>query len=177
VEAVESELTTLLETCKRQALEIQTLDETVSVFRKGAHALSVENARLRSEVSTLRALAQHARLPALDPERIEARLPLDARTPAAARALVAELLRERMPHDLLERARQIVSELLARSLTDNGETDRFVVLRIESSPGTVRLEVDDPGRTGVTGDAWGGERVPTGGTRSWAQLALGAPSA
>jgi hypothetical protein len=66
-----------------------------------------------------------------------------------------------------------------------------VVLRIESSPTTVRLELDDPERAGAEvkvdgwlglqvvqalSEAWGGERDPEGGTRTWAQLQLSRPS-
>ena len=40
----EPQVDALEATCRRQAHEIQTLGETVSVFRKGAHSLSVENA-------------------------------------------------------------------------------------------------------------------------------------
>jgi hypothetical protein len=177
-------------TCRRQAHELQTLGETVSVFRKGAHALSVENARLRSEIATMRALAAHARAPTLDTDVTEARLPLDVQAPAAARAIVAEFLRDRVPHGLLDRARLIVSELIADAVREaDVPTDRFVVLRIESSPTTVRLELNDPERAAIAvkledrssialqvmqaaSEAWGGEQHPAGGTRTWAQLRL-----
>jgi hypothetical protein len=181
-------------TCRRQAHEIQTLGETVSVFRKGAHSLSVENARLRGEVGTMRALAAHARTPGLDTDMTEARLPLNVRAPATARAIVVEFLRDRVPHGLLDRAKLIVSELIAEGVNE-GESpaDRFVVLRIESSPTTVRLELDDPERVGAVvkveaqgwfglqvmqavSEAWGGERDATGGTRTWAQLRLSDPA-
>jgi signal transduction histidine kinase len=181
-------------TCRRQAREIQMLGETVSVFRKGAHSLSLENARLRGEVGTMRVLAAHARTPALDTDVTEARLPLNVRAPGTARAIVVEFLRDRVPHGLLDRAKLIVSELVTDSVNDrDAPADRFVVLRIESSPTTVRLELDDPGRAGAVvkvdaqgwfglqvmqavSESWGGERDPDGGTRTWAQLQLSGPT-
>jgi hypothetical protein len=191
----EPQVDALEATCRRQAHEIQTLGETVSVFRKGAHSLSVENARLRGEVGSMRALAAHARNPALDTDVTEARLPLSARAPAAARAIVVEFLRERVPHGLLDRAKLIVSELIAESVNDrDAPADRHLVLRIESSPTNVLLELEDPERAGAVvkveapgwfgaqvvqavSEAWGGERDATGGTRTWAQLRLSGPVA
>jgi hypothetical protein len=192
-QTIESQIDALEATCRRQAQELRTLDETVSVFRKGAHSLSVENGRLRGEVGSMRALAAHARTPALDTDVTEARLPLSVHTPATARAIVAEFLRDRVPHGLLDRAKLIVSELIADGVSEEGApADRYVVLRIESSPTTVRLELEDPERTGTAvkvhepgwfglqvtqavSEAWGGERDATGGTRTWAQLRLGGP--
>jgi hypothetical protein len=192
-DSINSQVGFLEATCRRQAHEIQTLGETVSVFRKGAHSLSVENARLRGEVGTMRALAGHARTPALDTDVTEARLPLDVRAAATARAIVVEFLRDRVPHGVLDRAKLIVSELIADGVNEGvAPSDRFVVLRIESSPTTVRLELDDPERAGAVvkvdeqgwlglqvmqaiSEAWGRERGPDGGTRTWAQLQLSGP--
>jgi hypothetical protein len=192
-QTTESQVDALEATCRRQAREIQTLSDTVSVFRKGAHSLSVENARLRGQVGTMRALAAHARTPALDTDMTEARLPLNARAPGTARAIVVEFLRDRVPHRLLDRAKLIVSELVTASVNEReAPAARFGVLRIESSPTTVRLELDDPERAGAAvkidddgwfglqvlqavSEAWGSERDPEGGTRTWAELQLGGP--
>ncbi len=123
----------------------------------------------------------------------EARLPLNVRAPATARAIVVEFLRDRVPHGLLGRAKLIASELLTDSVNEReAPADRFVVLRIESSPTSVRLELDDPERAApavkveqqgwfglqvmqAVSEAWGGERDPEGGTRTWAQLQLSGP--
>lgn len=192
--STDSQVDFLEATCRRQAREIQSLGETVSVFRNGAHSLSVENARLRGEVATIRALAAHERTPALDTDVTEARLPLNARAPATARAIVVEFLRERVPHGLLGRAKLIASELITDSVNEcEAPAHRFVALRVESSPTSVRIELDDPDRAApvvkveqegwfglqvmqAVSEAWGGERDPDGGTRTWAQLRLGDPS-
>jgi signal transduction histidine kinase len=192
-QTINSQVDALEATCRRQAHELQTLGDTVSVFRKGAHSLSVENARLRGQVGSMRALAAHARTPALDTDVTEARLLLNVRSPGTARAIVIEFLRDRVPHGLLDRAKLIVSELVTASVNQrDAPADRFVVLRIESSPTTVRLELDDPERAGAVvkldgegwfglqvmqalSEAWGGERDPEGGTRTWAQLQLSGP--
>jgi hypothetical protein len=189
-QGIEPQVDALKATCRRQAHEIQTLRETVSVFRKGAHTLGVENARLRGEVGSLQALAAHARAPGLDTDVTEAQLLLNAHTPGTARAVAVEFLRDRVPHGLLSRAKLIVSELISDGVGEgDAASERYVVLRIESSPTTVRFELDDPDRgealikvdePGVFGlqvmqavsEAWGGERDGTGGTRTWAQLRL-----
>jgi hypothetical protein len=194
-QTIKSQVDALEATCRRQAHEIQTLGDTVSVFRKGAHSLSIENARLRGQVESMRALAAHARTPALDTDVTEARLLLNVRSPGTARAIVNEFLRDRVPHGLLDRAKLIVSELVTASVNEReAPADRFAVLRIESSPTTVRVELDDPKRAGAVikvdddgwfgfqvlqavSEAWGGERDPDGGTRTWAQLQLSGPLA
>jgi hypothetical protein len=190
----DAQLDALQAKCARQAREIQMLDETVSVFRQGAHTLSVENSRLRGELSTLRALAAHARSPALDTDVTEAQLPLNTRAAATARAVVVEFLRERVPYGLLDRAKLVVSELIAETLGEGATpTDRFVMLRVERSPTVVKLELDDPERSAgsagreepgwfglqvmqAVSESWGGERAPLGGTRTWARLELAGPA-
>ena len=85
---------------------------------QGRAPLSVENASLRGELGSLRALAAHARSPALDTDMTEARLPLNCRAAATARAIVVEFLRERVPYGLLDRAKLIVSELIAEASSE-----------------------------------------------------------
>ncbi len=131
-------------------------------------------------------------------EVLEAGLPLDVRAPAPARALVATSLRERVPARVLEHAELLVSELVTNSVRHSGAAgcDARLVLRVELSPGALRVGVEDPGRGGVIAprppdrngggggfglnlvhtlsERWGVERAVAGSTRVWAQLPLGA---
>jgi anti-sigma regulatory factor (Ser/Thr protein kinase) len=131
-------------------------------------------------------------------ELLEFGLPLDLQAPAAARAIVTTNLRDRVPARVLEHARLLISELVTNSVRHSGATggDARLVLRVELSPGALRVGVEDPGRGGVIAprppdrngggggfglnlvhtlsERWGVERAVAGGTRVWAQLPLGA---
>src|SRR3954469_10058309 len=48
-----SEMDALATMCGRQAQEIHSLDDTIAIFRKGMSSLTVENARLRSELASV----------------------------------------------------------------------------------------------------------------------------
>jgi anti-sigma regulatory factor (Ser/Thr protein kinase) len=190
--AARSELDELRATCRRQALVIDSLSEAAAALRRGALALKAENARLRFD-------ADHRRSPSAGDERdddgdaIEVRLPLDVRAPGAARSVVTDCLGARVKAATLDHARLLVSELVTNSLCHSGASaDEDVVVRVDLTPGMVRLEVEDPGGGGVIGpragdghngggfglnivqqlsERWGVERVAVGGTRVWAQLA------
>src|SRR4051794_24662938 len=155
--------------CRRQAEAVDTLGDAVS----GGDGQS------RDEVHGA--------------ERVEVALPLDAAAAAAARTVV-QGLGGRLPPSLLEDARLVVSELVTNSVRHSGApAPAVVVLRVELTPGMVRVEVDDPGCDGVVAprapdfvngggfglnlvralsERWGLERIAAGGTRVWAQLAL-----
>jgi serine/threonine-protein kinase RsbW len=167
-----SELDRLRVTCRRQARTIDALGEAIAVLRNGAGALNAENAELA-----------------------EVRLTLDAKAPAAARAIVANRLRDRWPGLVLDRAQLLTSELVTNSvLHSHAPAGASMVFRLELSQDAIRLEVEDPGGRGAVAprspdldggggfglnlvqqlsERWGVERVTTGGTRVWAQIALG----
>jgi anti-sigma regulatory factor (Ser/Thr protein kinase) len=129
-----------------------------------------------------------------DPDVIEARLPLDAQAPAAARAIVASRLRDRWAAPAFDAAQLVTSELVSNGvLHSDASAEAVVVFRLELSQHAVRLEVEDPGRRGVVApgppdldggggfglnlvqqlsERWGTERSATGGTRVWATVAL-----
>ena len=164
-----SELDRLRVTCRRQARTIHALGQTIAVLRSGA--VQPED------------------------ELTEVRLRLDAKAPAAARAIVARRLRDRWPAQVLDRAQLLTSELVTNSVLHSHAPDEAsVVFRLELSEGAIRLEVEDPGRRGAVAprspdldggggfglnlvqqlsERWGVERVVAGGTRVWAQIALG----
>lgn len=132
-----------------------------------------------------------------DTELTEVRLRLDARAPGAARAIVADRLRDRLPGPAFDRAQLVASELMSNGvLHSEPSADAVLVFRLEVSPAAVRLEVEDPGHRGAVAprppdldrgggfglnlvqrlsERWGLERIATGGTRVWAQIAPGPP--
>jgi anti-sigma regulatory factor (Ser/Thr protein kinase) len=182
-----SELDRLRATCRRQELLIDSLGEAAATLRRGALALKAENAQLRADDHARRRRRSRAR------DAIEVRLELDAQAPGAARSVVADCLGQRVATSEVDDAKLLVTELVTNSLRHSGAAagDR-VVVRVELTPGLLRLEVEDSGRGGMiapraadmesTGgfglnlvqalsERWGVERVAIGGTRVWAQLA------
>jgi anti-sigma regulatory factor (Ser/Thr protein kinase) len=127
-----------------------------------------------------------------DVERTDARFLPDVQAPTAARGLVTRALRDRVGAEVLERARLLASELTTNSVRHSGApADIELVFRVEVSDTMVRLEVQDPGHDGAIAprppsecggfglnivqtlsERWGLERVASGGTRVWAQIAL-----
>ncbi len=118
---------------------------------------------------------------------------LDADAPAASRALVADLLGERVPASVLHDALLLVSELTANSVQHSGVgPDGELVLRVRLLGASVRIDVEDLGVGGVLAlheptpdgdglglhivqalsEAWGMERDATVGTRVWAQIGI-----
>ena len=209
----------LQRTCRRQADVITTMGEAISAFSAGAKALKAENAQLRAEHdqmrrelrvrSTPREGATSGRVKGLSLEDAmrpwddgawfpdvgcrAVRLPLNARAPTAARALVGELA-DRVSTAVLDDARLLVSELVTNSLRHSGASpDDTLVLRTYVSDTMLRVEVEDPGCAGAVAmrspdhdsgggfglnlvqtlsERWGTERAAAGGTRVWAQLSL-----
>lgn len=177
-------------TCHRQTLVIDKLSDAISALRSDVSTLEAENATLRED---------NARLPTMapgepDPEMVEAVLPLDVQAPSAARFVVADFLRARLPARLVETAQLIISELVSNSLRHNAAPqDQAVVIRVALDRGTWRLEVEDPGGGGVLApdpdraaagrlgmnlvqslsECWGVEHAAERGTRAWAYLPRG----
>jgi hypothetical protein len=86
-----AELNQLRVTCRRQSSVIGTLGETIAVLRTWASSQKAENADLRAANQRMRegrASGSLADPPAEDPDAIGVRLLLDAKAPAAARAIV-----------------------------------------------------------------------------------------
>ena len=196
--AAGSELDRLRATCRRQALVIDTLSKAVSTLRGGAAALRAENADLR--VAHGRADGGDARAGARvrDPvdagEALDVPLPLDPRAPAAARIIVAALLRDHVPASVLGDAQLVASELVTNSVRHSrAPATSVAIVTVQLTGAKVRLEVADGGRDGVIAarppdlergggmglhmvqalsECWGFERAAASGTRVWAQLAM-----
>jgi len=116
----------------------------------------------------------------------------------AARAIVADCLRHRLPAPEFDRAQLLTSELVSNAVLHcDAAADAGLVFRLELAQDAVRLEVEDPGHRGVVAprtpdhergggfglnlvhqlsERWGLERIATGGTRVWAHVAFGPPA-
>jgi anti-sigma regulatory factor (Ser/Thr protein kinase) len=187
-----TELDELRATCRRQELLIDSLGEAAATLRRGALALKAENVQLRAESDRARP-RRGSRTRAAERDAVEAQLALDARAPAAARSVVADCLGRHVAASEVDDAKLLVTELVTNSVRHSGAAaGDHVVVRVELTPGLLRLEVEDSGRGGLiapraagtesTGgfglnlvqalsERWGVERVAIGGTRVWAQLA------
>jgi serine/threonine-protein kinase RsbW len=177
-------------TCHRQTLVIDKLSDAISALRSDVSTLEGENANLREENAGLPPMASRG----AEPEMVEAVLPLDVQAPSAARFVVADFLRDRLPSRLVETAQLIISELVSNSLRHNSAPQaQALAIRVASDRGTWRLEVEDPGGGGVLApdperaaagrlgmnlvqslsECWGVEHAAERGTRSWAYLPRG----
>jgi anti-sigma regulatory factor (Ser/Thr protein kinase) len=177
-------------TCHRQTLVIDKLSDAISALRSDVSTLEGENANLREAKAGLPPTASRS----VEPAMVEALLTLDVQAPSAARFVVADFLRDRLPSRLVETAQLIISELVSNSLRHNSAPeDQAVAIRVASDRGTWRLEVEDPGGGGVLApdperaaagrlgmnlvqslsECWGVEHAAERGTRAWAYLPRG----
>ena len=191
-----SELELLRRQCRRGSRQIDLLTEAVAALRRGAKALKAENIELRAHNARLRATAgTRERLEGA--ELADVTIPLDARAPGAARAVVAGCLGDHVTSSVLDTAQLLVSELATNSLLHSGTTERDgLAVRVHVWRGTCRLEVEDRGCEGLIAPRppdpiagggmglnlvrtlsvrWGVIRAPGGPTRVWAQLPCGEP--
>ena len=183
-------------TCRHQAMVIDTLGEALSAFERGARALKSENSALRAEHDRA---GRHRRFPSRSDGReeggepAEVAIPIGMRAPGVARGVVADWLAGHVAPSVLETALLLVSELVSNSVRHSGAPEgEDLVLRVQLWRDGFRLEVEDPGRSGVIApqppdllrggglglqlvqelsERWGLERAAAGGTRVWAQLA------
>jgi len=183
------EFSELKATCHRQTLVIDKLSDAISALRSDVTTLERENAGLREENARI-PLQLPGSTPGVD-EMVEAVLHLDVQAPAAARALTADFLRNRVTPRLVDIAQLIMSELVSNSLRHNAAPHgQAVVVRVALERGTWRLEVEDPGGGGVLApdperaaagrlgmnlvqslsECWGVEHAAERGTRAWAFL-------
>jgi serine/threonine-protein kinase RsbW len=180
------ELAELKATCHRQTLVIDKLSDAISALRSDVTTLERENSELRDQ----NAIPINGSTLGGD-DMVEAVLHLDVQAPAAARALAAEFLRDRVSPRLVDIAQLIMSELVSNSLRHNAAPHgQAVVVRVALERGTWRLEVEDPGGGGVLApdperaaagrlgmnlvqslsECWGVEHAAERGTRAWAYL-------
>ena len=181
--------------CQHQAMVIDTLGEALSAFERGARALKAENSTLRAENERLR---RHRRFASRPDGRVdggepaEAAIPIGMHAPRVARSVIARWLADHVAPSVLETALLLVSELVSNSVRHSGVPEgEEVVVRVRLWRDGFRLEVEDPGRSGVIApqpqdplrgggmglhlvqtlsERWGVVRATEGPTCVWAQL-------
>jgi anti-sigma regulatory factor (Ser/Thr protein kinase) len=125
----------------------------------------------------------------------ETRLRIELGSVSAARHAVARALDGQVGQAEIGGAQLLVSELVTNSVRHSGASaTQVIVVRVELTATVIRVEVDDPGRSGnvsrrapdveqgggfglnlvhALAERWGSQAVPGGGTRVWAELARG----
>lgn len=129
---------TLARRCHEQEVAIDRL-------MAEAEALRVENADLVAQLEAARASAMPDGV-----DRLEATLPVGPAAPATARAALTRWLYGHVPHEVLENARLLASELVTNSL-GHADLSAGSTLRLAAqiTRGALRVEVRDPGSAGV----------------------------
>jgi anti-sigma regulatory factor (Ser/Thr protein kinase) len=129
------------------SLEQRCHDQEIAIDR-----LMHEGQVLRDENADLIAQLEAARDPVAvnGVERLEATLPANPAAAATARAALTRWLSGHVPVNVLEDARLLASELISNGLRhpqiSDGDSLR---LAVRLSEGALRVEVRDPGTTGV----------------------------
>ena len=172
--------------CRHQEMVIDTLGEALSTFERGARALKAENSALRVENDRLRRSRVDGGAPA------EVAIPIGVQAPRVARSAIAQWLVDHVSPAVLETALLLVSELVSNSVRHSGVREgEDVVVRVHLWREGFRLEVEDPGRSGVIApqppdlrrgggmglnlvhtlsERWGVVRAADGPTCVWARL-------
>jgi serine/threonine-protein kinase RsbW len=189
-----------LQPYRRQAQVIDALSAAISMLRARTSSLKAEIAELHAaqERSQLEGRYRFGDARQANPDEVAVRLGLDDGAPAVARVTVACALHDKGVADAVrDTAQLVVTELVTNSVRHSGASaEEALTLRVALSlpARTLRVEVEDSGRDGAVAprppdlsggggfglnlihalsELWGVERVATGGTRVWAQLALG----
>jgi uncharacterized coiled-coil protein SlyX len=133
----DSELDDLRSTRWRQAQEIDTLNETIAVYRQGATALADQIARLRDELAVARSL--HTRTCARGAhQEVEITLAADEDAPEVVALAVGEALADSTP----DAWQTIASDLTDGALHRYGTSDDVMLrLRIKRSDTAAGIEI------------------------------------
>jgi len=177
--------------CRHQAMVSNTLGEALSSFQRGARALKAENSALRVEHDRLRRHRRFASRPD-GGQPAETAIAIGTTAPRVARSVVARWLADHVAPSVLDTALLLVSELVSNSVRHSGVPEgEAVVVRVRLWQDGLRLEVEDPGFSGVIApqapdllsgggmglqlvqtlsQRWGVVRAAAGPTCVWAQL-------
>jgi anti-sigma regulatory factor (Ser/Thr protein kinase) len=129
------------------SLQRQCRDQEIAITR-----LMDEGQALRDENADLLAQLELARNPGVIEgyERLEATLLASPAAPATARAALTRWLSGHVPVEVLDDARLLASELVTNSLRHPEiPGDASLRLAVQLREGALRVEVRDPGTTGV----------------------------
>jgi hypothetical protein len=134
------ELDELRTTRWRQAHEIDTLNETILVYRRGATALADEIAELRYELAVARSLRTRTYMRDTHHD-VEVTLAVDEDAPEVVALAVGEALADSDAHTV-DAWQTIASDLTDRAVLRHGMSDDvMLLLRIKRSETTVGVEI------------------------------------
>lgn len=170
------------------AVALAAMEATIAGLRRQLVALRAENVQLARLLEAADSARPRTRAGGLEPFGFTVLARPHA--PAAARAALSEWLGDRVPDDLLEDARLLLTELVTNCLQHGHlSADAPIRIRAHFTDGLLRLEVSDPGQHGtvrprtpdlITGGGYGLHLVEmlaarwgvsrAGGTHVWLEL-------
>jgi anti-sigma regulatory factor (Ser/Thr protein kinase) len=133
---------------RRNEETVEALTVALGQLRRGAAALKAENHELRAEIETLRRGATGRRGP--EGGRLaEVELPTGPGAAGAARMVIDHCLGGLVAPRTLADARLLASELVTNSVCHGDLDSDTILLRVDLTAQTVRLEIENPGTAGV----------------------------
>jgi hypothetical protein len=140
--AAHSELAALRAARWEHEQEIDSLKETIGVYREGATVLAAQITELRHELASRRTATTRERVYAAQHE-LEITLACDEDTPAVIALVIGESLSNDHTESTVEACQAIASELLDHCLLRT-ETEQTVSLRIRHSELAIGIEIVPP---------------------------------
>jgi Histidine kinase-like ATPase domain len=153
---------------RRQQEAVEALTVALGRLRRGAAALKAENNQLRAEVAAQRPNAagrSGGAVPAAEVGQLaEVELPSGPRAPGAARMVIDHCLTGLVAPWILQDARLLASELVTNSVRHGDlESGTTIVLRMDLTAKSLRLEVENAGTAGAVTSRSVGRREGYGG--------------
>jgi hypothetical protein len=152
----------------RREETVEALTVALGQLRRGAAALKAENNHLRAEIEALRPEANGRDTGGLSAPEVgqlaEIELPIGSLAPGAARMVIDHCLSGLVAPWILQDARLLATELVTNSVRHGDlESGTTIVLRIDLTAKTLRLEVENAGTAGAVTSRSVGRREGDGG--------------
>jgi hypothetical protein len=140
--AAHSELAALRLARWQQEQELDSLRETIVVYRQGATALASQITELQHELASTRTPTTRKRVCAAQQE-LELTLAGDVDAPAVTALLIGESLSDDHTENMVEACQAIAVELLSHRLL-RADTEQMLSLRIRHSENAIGIELVPP---------------------------------
>jgi hypothetical protein len=137
--AVLSELAALRVARWEQEQELDSLRETIVIFRQGATALASQITELQLELAGARTPTTRKRVCAAQQE-VELTLAGDADAPAVTALLVGESLADDHTDNMVEACQAIAAELMSHCVL-RADSEQMLSLRIRHSENAIGIEI------------------------------------
>ena len=152
----------------RRGETVEALTVAFGQLRRGAAALKAENTHLRAEIEALRPEANGRNTGGVSAPEVgqlaEIELPIGSLAPGAARMVIDHCLTGLVAPWVLQDARLLATELVTNSVRHGDlESGTTIVLRMDLTAKTLRLEVENAGTAGAVTSSSGGRREGYGG--------------